>query len=378
MKRSNSFIDRGDMKVAVIGTRGIPDIQGGVESHCEHLYPFLVKKGCEVVVLARKPYTKRWVGEYKGVQVRALTSYKNKYLEAALHTMYGIMEATRYKPDIVHIHAVGPAFFAPLARLLGHKVIVTHHGPDYVRKKWNFLFKCLLHLGEAVGVYAASRVISISKGITKDLRAKYKIRPALIPNGVLIPHPLKSTDFIEKHQLKPRQFILTVGRLVPEKGFHDLVAAFQAHAPLNWKLVIAGSSDHEDRYSQKLKAGASKNIVFTGFVKGQALQELYSHAGLFVLPSYHEGLPIALLEAMSYGLSCVVSDIPANREVPLATNRFFKPGDIHTLQAKIKEFISKPLTEQEKQAQIALIVEHYNWESIAEQTYKTYEKVLNA
>jgi hypothetical protein len=175
------------MRIVVIGTRGIPDIQGGVESHCEHLYPCLVKKGCEIMLFARKPYTRHWLRHYRGVQIRALSSFKNKYLEAALHTLYAIWKAGAYKPDLIHIHAVGPAFFAPLARLLGYKVVVTHHGPDYVRKKWNFLYKYLLRLGEAVGIYAAHAVISISRGVALELKKKFKKEAALIPNGVVIP-----------------------------------------------------------------------------------------------------------------------------------------------------------------------------------------------
>lgn len=144
-----------------------------------------------------------------------------------------------------------------------------------------------------------------------------------------------------------------------------------------WKLVIAGKADHEDKYSRELekKAKASPNIILTGFITGKPLQELYSHAGLFVLPSYYEGLPIALLEAMSYGLSCIVSDIPANKEVGLSEERYFKAGDIEGLSSKIKEFAAKPMTEEQKSRQIALLKEKYDWNKIAEETLKVYQEI---
>lgn len=185
--------------------------------------------------------------------------------------------------------------------------------------------------------------------------------------------------------MKRENYILAVGRFVPEKGFHDLVDAFNnsqiqnsQRTTDNWKLVIVGRADHEDKYSLGLKekAGKNSNVVLTGFLTGEPLQELYSHAGLFVLPSYHEGLPIVLLEAMSYGLSCIASDISANRNVELSEERFFKAGNIKALVGKIKEFLDKPLTVEEKKRQIRMIAERYDWKKIAEETLKVYDKVL--
>lgn len=370
-----------ELKVCVLGTRGFPKVQGGVEAHCENLYPHLSQKGCEVIVFTRKPYVNTTIVAHKGVKLIPLFSTKNKFLEAFLHTLIGIFAARKYSPDILHVHAVGPSLFIPIARLLGLKVIMTNHGPDYQRKKWGKIAKIILKLGEKFGSNYANGIICISEPIANHIMKKYKRNVTVIPNGVTVPIILHTENALREYNLEKGKYLLAVGRFVPEKGFHDLIEAFNQLSTSNsrlsadnWKLVIVGKADHEDRYSLDLKEKASKNnnIVLTGFLSGKPLQELYSHAGLFVLPSYYEGLPIVLLEAMSYGLSCIASDIPANKSVELFGDRFFKPGDIKILCAKIEEFIDKPLKEEERRRQINMIAERYDWEKIAEKTMEVY------
>ena len=382
------------MKIAVLGTRGFPNVQGGVEAHCENLYPCFIKRGCEVVVFTRKPYANFDIDFYKGVKLIPLFCPTNKFLESFLHTFYGVFVAKKVRPDILHIHGIGPSLFIPVARLLGLKVIMTNHGPDYQRKKWGKLAKVILKLGERLGSKWANGIICISESIAEGIRNKYKREVIVIPNGVTIPQILESEDALEKYGLEGGKYILAVGRFVPEKGFHDLIDAFNnfqtrnsKHETLNsqrstknWKLVIVGRADHEDKYSLGLKEKAreNSNVILTGFLTGEPLQELYSHAGLFVIPSYYEGLPIVLLEAMSYGLSCIASDIPANRNVELSEERFFKAGDVKALAIKIKEFVDKPLTGEEKRRQIGMIAERYDWEKIARKTMEVYGKVLSS
>ena len=255
---------------------------------------------------------------------------------------------------------------------------MTNHGPDYKRKKWGRFAKIVLKFGEYLGSKLANRIICISESIADDIRKKYHREVTVIPNGVIIPKNLKSENSLRKYALDSEKYILSVGRFVPEKGFHDLLDAFNELRLDDWKLVIVGRADHEDRYSLDLKekAGKNRNIVLTGFLTGEPLQELYSHAGLFVLPSYYEGLPIVLLEAMSYGLLCLASDIPANREVVgLSEERFFKAGDVQALAGKIGEFIDRPLTEEERKRQMDMMAEWYNWERIAERTLEVYRRV---
>jgi len=376
------------LKVVVLGTRGFPDVPGGVEKHCEHLYTQLVKKGCEVVVLARKPYVGEEIIDYKGVRVAPLPCPKNKSFEAFLHTFYGVFAAKRYRPDILHIHAVGPSLFVPLARFLGLKVAMTHHGPDYERKKWGRLGRIALALGEHLGAKYANSVISISQSTADRIRKRYKRDVAVIPNGVMPAQIAQGNGFIDRFGLSKGKYILAVGRFVPEKGFGDLIEAFEIASLATLarndegkkcKLVIVGDADHPDKYSLGLKekAGKNKDVVLTGFLSGEPLRQLYSNAGLFVLPSYYEGLPIVLLEAMSFGLSCIASEIPANREVRLSEDRLFKAGDVQGLAKKIGEFVDKPLSDEEKNRQINMVAERYDWERIADRTLEVYGQVVS-
>src|SRR3990167_1146332 len=371
------------MRVIVLGTRGFPNVQGGVEVHCQNLYSQLVKLGCEIIVFTRKTYVDVSIKDHKGVKLVALPSIRHKSLEAFLHTFIGIFAALRYAPDILHIHGIGPSLYTPLARILGIKVVITSHGSNYKHLKWGKFAKIILRIGEFLGVFYANEVIAISKNIADEIKKKYNRDVTVIPNGVTIQKIIQTEDVLKKYKLEKGKFLLAVGRFVPEKGFHDLIEAFNlfqletrdSQIPNDtWKLVIVGRADHEDKYSLDLKekAGKNNNIILTGFLTGEPLQALYSHAGLFVLPSYYEGLPIVLLEAMSYGLSCIASDIPPNKSVELFGDRLFKPGDIKTLCAKIKEFIDKPLNKEEKGKQINMIAERYDWEKIAEKTMEVY------
>ena len=368
------------MKIVILGTRGFPDIQGGIESHCHNLYTRLYKKGCKVIVFARKPYIGPMVINCDGVRLLPLACPKNKYIETLFHTLRGVLLARRIHPDIVHFHAIGPSLFVPLARLLGMKVVMTHHGPDYRRAKWGWLAKTVLKLGERFGCKYANQIIAISASIKARIKDEFGKEANLIPNGMEILERARKMAYIESIGLIPGQYILSVARFVPEKGLHHLISAFSS-LQTDWKLVIAGDADHETPYSRQLKSQAAdnSNVVFTGFIQGEALNEIYSHAALFVLPSYHEGLPIALLEALSYGLSVLVSDITPNREIGLDENRYFPVGNEEALAKKLDDQIRKGTLSKEEQAkQIEMIQQRYNWDNIAEQVYQVYEDTLAA
>lgn len=369
------------MKIIVLGTRGFPDVQGGVEKHCQDIYPRLVEMGCHVTVLAREPYVGSEPYTYKGVNIEPLFSPRQKYLEAIAHTFLGILKARLMNPDIVHIHAIGPSLCVPLARLLGMKVVITHHGPDYERKKWNRFAKFILRLGEKWGVTYANHVIVISKGIAQAVRDDFGREPTVIPNGVHVYEQTHSNGVLEKFNIRPGKYILAVGRFVPEKGFTDLVEGYRRVAfkrPVRsreMKLVIVGDADHEDDFSRGLKRTSRDvpDVVLTGYQTGEALKELYSNAAHFVLPSFHEGLPIVLLEALSYGLSCLVSDIPANREVNLENDRYFKPGDIEGIAFKLSQYMDTTSSNEESVKRIEYVKTKYNWNRIAGKTFQVYE-----
>lgn len=374
------------MKIAVVGTRGFPGVQGGVENHCEKLYTHLAEKGCDITVFVRKAYVSPKLHTYKSVSLVPLSCPQNKFFEAIVHTFKGVLRARRLKPHILHIHAVGPSLFTPVARLLGMKVVVTSHGPDYRRKKWSLPAKIFLRLCECMGMTFADEIIAIADNIACEIKQKFGRKVNVIPNGVEIPLLADTDSILKRFNLQKKKYILTVGRFVPEKGFDYLVDAFIQLQVISdksqiedWKLVIVGSADHADKYSRDLitKATNNNSIILTGFLTGNALQELYSHAGLFVLPSYYEGLPIVLLEAMSYGLSCIASDISANRNVELSEERFFTAGDAKLLALKIGEFVHKTWGEDDRKRQISMVAEKYDWEKIADETLKIYKRIAS-
>ena len=364
------------LRIAVLGTRGIPEVMGGVETHCQALYPRLVAKGHSVTLFARKGYVADGApATYHGVEVIPLWTPRRKSLEAICHTAYGVLwiACHRRRFDLVHIHAIGPALLIPLAKLIGLRVVMTHHGADYDRKKWGPLAKWVLRQGEKVGCRFASAVITVSRHIKTCIKELYGTNGQFIPNGVPVPIRLHAGTTLMRYGLEPSRYILAMGRLVPEKGFHDLLSAFGG-IETDWKLIIAGAADHEDDYSRGLlrQAQSDRRVVMAGFVKGKELAELLSCAALFVLPSYHEGLPIAVLEAMSYGLPLLTSDIPANKELAPAEVTF-PVGDIAALRDKLTAFVACPWNGD---AGRDLVSREYDWDVIADSTEKVYLSVM--
>lgn len=365
------------MKIVVTGTRGIPDIPGGVETHCECLYPLIAAMGHEVTVMCRRPYVDNahaGATEYKGVRLKVLPAVKKRSLEAMLHTFMSVVEARKLGADVVHLHAVGPSLMAPLARLLGMKVVMTHHGPDYNRDKWGAFARLILRWGECAGVRWSNGVIAISRPIAADVSRRYRRDDvAVIFNGVKPCHAVASTRYLDSKGIAPGRYVLAMGRFVKEKGFHDFVSACSGWMEAGFQVVLAGDSDHDDAYSRSLKADAADaGVILTGYVKGEALDELMSHAALFVLPSCHEGLPIVLLEAMSHGLDVMVSDIAPNRLEQLAPEDFFETGNVIDLQEKVLQKLRQATGHRR-----VYDMSQYSWPAIAEATEKVYRRILH-
>lgn len=365
------------MKIFVIGTRGVPNIPGGVEKHCEQLYPYIVDAGHKVAVSRRKHYVSDNLSEWKGICLKDIYSPKRKSFEALVHSFLSVFEAKKWNADILHVHAVGPALVIPFAKLMGLKVVFTNHGPDYDRQKWGYLAKFMLKFGEWIGGKFADEVIVISKVIQRIMTDRCHRDSHLIYNGVKVSDRVSNHRYLDSLGVESGQYILAVARFVPEKGLHDLIAAFE-EAKLGCKLVISGDADHEDDYSRALKDVASKNnnIVMTGYITGNKLSAMFSNAGLFVLPSYHEGLPISLLEALSYGVTPLVSDIPANLEVDLGQEYYFHCKDVGNLKDKLVTMWQHRFSHPGEDYFIDLVKKKYDWTVIADQTIKVYEKAL--
>jgi glycosyltransferase involved in cell wall biosynthesis len=365
-------------KVIFIGLRGIPQVQGGVETHVAALSARMAQRGWEVEVLGRKPYLPSWKPfVWKGVTVTPLWSPRSRGLEALLHTALSVVVAALRSPDVVHIQAIGPALLTPLARLLGLKVVVTHHGFDYERQKWGWFAKTVLRAGEAIGMKFSHANIGVSKTITDKIRRKLGVGAAFIPNGIETDVPKSGGSSVDFLQGMSGRYILAVGRIVEEKRQLDLINAFARLNDPDTKLIIVGKADHESSYMREVEqaAAATPGVILAGFQYGAALAELYERAALFVLPSSHEGMPIVLLEALSNGIPCLASDIDANLALDLGTENYFSLGDIDGLAEAMKQKLATPDTAH-CQARAIRIKDSYGWNPIVDRTISIYEDAI--
>jgi glycosyltransferase involved in cell wall biosynthesis len=256
---------------------------------------------------------------------------------------------------------------------------VTHHGPDYDREKWGGFAKWLLKKGEMFGMLYANKRIVISKLIKSLVYEKYGLDSIVIPNGVVIPEIPVTKDALEKFSLIEKRYILFVSRFVPEKRHLDLLEAFKAFDLPGWKLVLVGGVDRSDKYHLEILSLAEEipGVVITDFQRGKSLQELYAHAGMFVLPSSHEGLPIALLEALSYGLPVIASDIPANLEIGLPRTNYFPLGNSKKLAVSMHELAIETKDDSQRELWRLWVGKRYQWQRVASCTYNLYKDLMS-
>ncbi|WP_178847903.1 glycosyltransferase [Alistipes finegoldii] len=354
------------MKICVFGTRGFPMIQGGVEKHCESLYPRFPAE-YRFVVFRRKPYV-RDTPSYPNITFTDLPSTRIKGFEAVYHSFLATCRTILCRPDIVHIHNIGPALFSPVLRLCGLKIVLTYHSPNYEHKKWGRAARTLLKWSEKIALRMSDAIIFVNKFQMEKYDARIKRKSHYIPNGIPDSLPATRQDYIQELGLTPGKYVLSVGRITPEKGFDCLTRAF-ARLNTDYKLVIAGGVETESAYLNDLKSVLpQKKIVFTGYVYGEKLNQLYTYAGLYVLPSYNEGFPLVLLEAMSYGLDVLVSDIPATHLVDLPADDYFGKGDDKELAEKMNSRLQHP---QRRVYELT----PYNWTSIVKRLAAVYNEL---
>jgi glycosyltransferase involved in cell wall biosynthesis len=322
-------------------------------------------------VLGRKGFIPSDPFRYREVDVRAMPAPKHASIEALVSTLISVLRAAR-TARVIHIHAIGPALLVPLARALGLRVIMTHHGTDYDRGKWGSFAKAMLRLGERLGVAGAHEVIAVAPTLAEQLKRRFpKRREAIhcIPNGAPhLPDDEDTDEVLRRFGLTPKGYVLAVGRLVPEKGFDTLIRAFRRSRTARL-LVIVGSDIHDSRYSAALRAEADERVRFLGGQPRTVLRRLYEQADLFVLPSLHEGLPISALEAASCGTPMLLSDIMPNRDLGLESRNYFRAGDEAGLAAclasKGKAF----------GCDAAALRQTFDWDRIAEQTLSIYRRL---
>jgi glycosyltransferase involved in cell wall biosynthesis len=377
MKKMSNDRSSPPLRVAAVGLRGIPNVEGGIESHAQSLYELLARAGFEVTVHARNAFVAdKKPHSWRGVRIVPSWSPSKAGAEALVHTFIAILKARFEGADLLHIHAVGPALLTPMARLLGFRVVVTHHGRDYEREKWGPVAKFLLKMGERFSARYAHRVICVARNDADRLNRKYGPgTAAAIPNGAPKLAPADSPSVLQGLGLVPNRYVINVARLVPEKRQLDLIAAFGRLAPRDWKLVFVGSALNESEYPGIVEAAAARTpgCIMCGTRGGSELSTLYAGAGVYVLPSAHEGLPITLLEALSFGLPCIASDIPANREVRLGDDCYFPVGDVAALAGVLDRALraaeAQPPGERASPGQrLELLPPEFQWQSVAEAT----------
>ncbi len=370
------------MKIAMIGQKGVPGIFGGVERHVEQLSLILTERGHDVTVYTRPYYTPAKRTRFHKVRLVSLPSLRTKHFDAISHTFLATLHAVRQDSDIIHYHGVGPALLAFLPRLFRHraKVIVTFHCIDRKHQKWGSIARFFLWLGERAAVFFPHETIVVSKTLRAYCRQNFRRNVTYIPNGV----PLESTRTLnadairKKFGLIANQYILAVSRLIPHKGIHHLIKAYQQLATEK-PLVIVGDSFYTDAYVKDLKklAGSDPRIIFTGFQKGKTLKELFSNAYLFVLPSESEGLPITLLEAASFGKCVLASNIPENIEVIRSGKQVigytFKNRDTDDLRRMLEQLMHHQKTIQSKgQLAKTVVRKRFNWIAIVLDVERVY------
>ncbi|MCK5510336.1 glycosyltransferase family 4 protein [Candidatus Parcubacteria bacterium] len=369
------------MKIAIIGQKGIPAVSGGVETHVEELSIKLAEKGHEVYVYTRPNYTDKNLKEHRGVNLISLPSIPTKHLDAISHTFFACFDILRRNIDVAHFHSIGPSFWIWLLKILKPKtpVVATFHTLCYQHKKWKLFARFSLRLGEYVCCNMADKVITISKGLKKYVLKKYKKEAEYIPNGVLKSEFYKVKEIKQKWELEKDSYVIIVSRLIQHKGIHYAIKAFKK-INTDKKLVIVGDGFFTDTYTEELRALAAsdKRIIFTGRQTGKILKEFFSNAYAFIQPSESEGLSISLLEAMSYGLGTLVSDIPENLEAIEDTGFSFKNKDVDNLKEKIKYIINHPDEVKNKGTLAKKRVEkYYNWDVIVDGVLEVYQKAVD-
>ena len=369
------------LNIVMLGHKRIPSREGGIEIVVEELATRMAAAGHDVTCLNRsgahvsgKEYGTADLKEYKGVHIKTVPTLDKKGLAAVTASITGAIVAAFGKYDVVHFHAEGPCAMLWLPKLFGKRCIATIHGLDHQRAKWGKFARTYIMLGEKCAAKFADEIIVLSKGVQQYFEVTYGRKTVMIPNGVTKPEIREASRITEQFGLEKDSYILFLGRLVPEKGIHYLIEAYK-NLRTDKKLVISGGSSDSGDYEQKLKdlAEGNEKILFTGFVQGRMLEELYSNAYIYVLPSDLEGMPLSLLEAMSYGNCCVTSNIEECTQVVDGHGVTFPKGDVMALADCLQQLRDRTQrVQQYKKTARDHICGKYNWDDVAKRTLDIY------
>ena len=368
------------MKIAMIGHKRIPSREGGVEIVVEELAKRLVRDGYEVDVYNRKgknvqdksaKIDKKDKKEYRGIKIITIPTINKKGIDATIYSFLATIKALFGHYDIIHYHAEGSCAMLWIPHLFGIKTVVTIHGIDWQRTKWGGFATKYIKFGEKMAVKYADEIVVLSKNIQKYFYNTYNRKTIFVPNGITKPINRKANIIKQKYNLEKGNYILFLARIVPEKGLDYLLEAY-SQIKTDKLLVIAGGASHTNQYVKKFKEklNNNKNIIMTGFVQGEELEELYSNCYLYCLPSDIEGMPISLLEAMSYGCNCLVSDIEENTQVIQKYGTTFKKSNVNDLKEKLLQMLNNKKIYSKKEI-IDYTINNFNWDLITE----TYENI---
>lgn len=370
------------LRIAYLGHKSIPSRQGGVEIVVEELAVRMAEYGCKVTVYNRsshhvggKEFDNSKLKTYKGIRMKYVPTIDKKGLAAMSASFFAAIAAAFGRYDVVHFHAEGPCAMLWLPKLFGKRCVATIHGLDHKRAKWGKFASSYIMLGEKCAVKFADEIIVLSEDMQKYFMDTYNRKTMFIPNGVNKPVIRKAEIIKREFGLDKDDYILYLGRLVPEKGLRYLIDAFK-NVKINKKLVIAGGSSDTDNFAEELRklSKSDGRIIFTGFVQGDLLDELYSNAYIYVLPSDLEGMPLSLLEAMSYGNCCVVSDIPECTGVVEDKGVVFRKSDAEDLCNKLQELcLDDDMVQKYRTDAADFICSKYKWDTVARKTFELYE-----
>lgn len=371
----------GRIKIAMFGHKHMWSREGGIEIVVNELATRMAVRGHQVVCYDRSAqHISRveldWHREYQGVKSIPVWTIDKKGIAAMTSSLSAAWRSAWSKADVVHVHAEGPAAMCWIPKISGKQVVVTIHGLDWQRAKWSGLARKYIKFGEETAVRQADEIIVLSRSVQEYFSSVYGRATVFIPNGVSRPTLQKANKIKALWGLKKDSYVLFLGRIVPEKGLRCLIDAWKGIST-DKKLVIAGGTSDTHEFLGELKNAAGENVIFTGFQQGRVLEELYSNSYIYCLPSDLEGMPLSLLEAMSYGNCCLVSDIPECVEVVEDKAAVFKKSDSEDLRRILRELLDMPERVAEYRKSAAnFICGKYNWEDVVDRTLKLYQRLL--
>ena len=366
------------MKIAILGTRGIPAAYSGFETAVEQLAARLTARGHEVIVYCRSHVVDPSLSEYKGAQLIHMRTVQNKYLDTFVHTFRSALHAARVtRPDVALFFIAGNSPMCLITRWASIPSLINVDGLDSDRRKWPAFAKVYLRFAESAAPRLADAAITDSHAVAEVFERRYGRRIGVVPYGVEDPGG-DGTDVLERLGLEPRKYILFVGRLEPENNPHLLVEAFSrisAEEARGMKVAIVGGAPYADEYIRRVRRAADPRVVFPGYVFGRGYWQLQHHAYLFCAPTEVGGTHPVILEAMAAGNCVLVNDHRPNAETVGDAGVYFSGSvGVDDLARRLEWLLGDPAAVEKYRDRALERAKDYSWEAVTDR----YEELLNA